>query len=39
MKTQVRPGDFILPCADGNAYVYRAELGAWGSSSALAGGT
>ena len=38
-KTQVRPGSIILACADGNAYAGSLKWTAWGSSSALAGGT
>ncbi len=39
MKTQVRPGSYVLACADGNAYVGALKWTAWGSSSALASGT
>lgn len=38
-KTQIRPSEYILPCGDGNAYLYHLNWTAWGSSSALAGGT
>jgi hypothetical protein len=38
-KTQVRPNSYILPCADGNAYLHSLSWTAWGSSSALASGT
>jgi hypothetical protein len=38
-KTQIRPSEYILPCGDGNAYLYHLNWSAWGSSSALASGT
>jgi hypothetical protein len=38
-KIQVRPGEYILPCGDGNAYLNHLNWSAWGSSSALASGT
>ena len=38
-KTQIRPGEYILPCGDGNAYLHHLNWAAWGSSSALGGGT
>src|SRR5579862_6005591 len=37
-KTQIRPGQYILPCGDGNAYLSHLTWSAWGSSSALASG-
>jgi hypothetical protein len=38
-KTQIRPGEYILPCGDGTAYLDHLNWAAWGSSSALASGT
>jgi hypothetical protein len=36
--TQIRPGEYILPCGDGTAYLYHLNWSAWTSSSALASG-
>jgi hypothetical protein len=37
--TRIRPSEYVLPCGDGNAYLYHLNWSAWGSSSALASGT
>ena len=39
MKAQTRPGQFILACADGGAYLQGLSWAAWGSSSAFGSGT
>jgi hypothetical protein len=39
MKAQARPGQFILACADGGAYLEGLSWAAWGSSSAFASGS
>jgi hypothetical protein len=36
---QTRPGQYILACADGNAYLGGLHWAAWGSSAAFADGT
>ena len=38
-KTQIRPGEYLLACGDGSAYLQKLNWAAWGSSSALASGT
>jgi hypothetical protein len=38
MKTQTRPRQYVLACADGNAYLGGMHWAAWGSSSAFAEG-
>jgi hypothetical protein len=38
MHSQTRPGQFILACADGGAYLDGLSWAAWGSSSAFANG-
>lgn len=38
-RTQIRPSEYILPCGDGADYLDYLNWAAWGSSSALAGGT
>jgi hypothetical protein len=38
MKAQTRPRQYILACADGNAYLDGLNWAAWGSSAAFAGG-
>ena len=38
-ETRIRPGEYILPCGDGTAYLQHMNWSAWGSSSALASGT
>jgi hypothetical protein len=39
MKEQVRPGPYILACADGNAYLTGLSWSAWRPFSAMATGT
>jgi hypothetical protein len=39
MKEQIRPGAYILPCADANAYLSALHWSTWGSYTALASGT
>ena len=35
---QTRPGQYVLACADGNAYLARLQWATWGSSAAFADG-
>lgn len=39
MHAQTQPGQYILACADGNAYVAGLHWAAWGSSAAFATGS
>lgn len=39
MHARIRPSQYILACADGNAAVTRLQWAAWGSSAAFASGT
>jgi hypothetical protein len=39
MKEQIRPGVYVLPCADANAYLSGLRWSTWGPSTALASGT
>jgi len=39
MHAQTRPSQYVLACADGNAYLTGLDWAAWGSASAFASGT
>lgn len=38
VHAQTRPGQYVLACADGNAYLARLHWATWGSSAAFADG-